>query len=94
LVATISSAASAAPPGALLMTAGFIITVPNPIHQLWIESNHTAAVADAVAEVTGVPAVIEFHVATESAPASFAPLPELKAARVNAADQAADSFFQ
>ena len=28
----------------------FIITVPNPIHQLWIESNHTAAVTDAVGD--------------------------------------------
>jgi chromosomal replication initiator protein len=71
----------------------FIITVPNPIHQLWIESNHTAAVADAVAEVTGVPAVIEFHVATEPAPVSYAPLPELKAARVQNADQAPIRFF-
>ncbi|OYW26448.1 MAG: chromosomal replication initiator protein DnaA, partial [Chthoniobacter sp. 12-60-6] len=70
-----------------------IITVPNPIHQLWIESNHTAAVTDAVAEVTGVPAIIEFHVATEPTPVSYAPLPELKAARVNAGDQAPIRFF-
>jgi chromosomal replication initiator protein len=56
--------------GRLADDGRFIITVPNPIHQLWIESNHTAAVADAVAEVTGVPAVIEFHVATEPVPAS------------------------
>ncbi len=69
----------------------FVITVPNPIHQLWIESNHSGAVADAVAEVTGVPAVIEFRVASEPAAPSngvaFAPLPEMKAARANGADQ-------
>ncbi len=81
--------------GRLADDGRFIITVPNPIHQLWIESNHTAAVADAVAEVTGVPAVIEFHVATEPAPmkASYAPLPEIKAARVNAADHQPIRFF-
>jgi chromosomal replication initiator protein len=96
LVVTISSAASAAPCGRLADDGRFIITVPNPIHQLWIESNHTAAVADAVAEVTGVPAVIEFHVATEPVPASaaFVPMPEIKAARVTASDQAAHSLFQ
>ncbi len=73
----------------------FIITVPNPIHQLWIESNHTAAVADAVAEITGVPAIIEFHVASEPQPSipSYAPMPELKAARVNATDTAPIRFF-
>jgi len=69
----------------------FVITVPNPIHQLWIESNHSAAVTDAVAEVTGAPAIIEFQVATESsAPAAslaFVPVPETKAARANGADQ-------
>ena len=76
---------------ALLDDGHFVITVPNPIHQLWIESNHSAAVADAVAEVTGVPAVIEFRVASESTPpvvnAAFAPMPETKAARANGADQ-------
>lgn len=73
----------------------FIITVPNPIHQLWIESNHTAAVSDAVSEVTGAPAAIEFHVATEPPPvtSSSVPHPELKAARVNAVDQAPIRFF-
>lgn len=81
--------------GRLADDGRFIITVPNPIHQLWIESNHTAAVADAVAEVTGVPAAIEFHVATEPVPAgaAFVPMPEIKAARVNAADQAPIRFF-
>ncbi|MFC5457425.1 chromosomal replication initiator protein DnaA [Prosthecobacter fluviatilis] len=79
--------------GRLADDGRFIITVPNPIHQLWIESNHTVAVADAVAEVTGKAAVIEFHVATEPAPVSYAPMPELKAARVNAADQAPIRFF-
>lgn len=74
----------------------FIITVPNPIHQLWIESNHTAALADAVAEATGVAAMVEFHVASEptpTAPVSYAPVPEIKAARVNAADQQPIRFF-
>ncbi|MBL9177930.1 MAG: chromosomal replication initiator protein DnaA [Verrucomicrobiaceae bacterium] len=73
----------------------FVITVPNPIHQLWIESNHSAAVTDAVAEVTGAPALIEFHVASEStpAPSSFAPAPEIKAARVNAPAQEPIRYF-
>ncbi len=81
--------------GRLADDGRFIITVPNPIHQLWIESNHTVAVTDAVAEVTGVPAMIEFHVATEAPPAAakYAPLPEIKAARVSAADQAPIRFF-
>lgn len=80
--------------GRLADDGRFIITVPNPIHQLWIESNHTAAVADAVAEVTGIPAIIEFHVATEPVPApNFAPVPEIKAARVTAADQAPIRYF-
>ncbi|HEY1051517.1 MAG TPA: chromosomal replication initiator protein DnaA, partial [Prosthecobacter sp.] len=81
--------------GRLADDGRFIITVPNPIHQLWIESNHTLAVTDAVAEVTGVPAMIEFHVATEAPPAAakYAPLPEIKAARVSAADQAPIRFF-
>jgi chromosomal replication initiator protein len=73
----------------------FVITVPNPIHQLWIESNHSGAVADAVAEVTGDPAVIEYHVASEPAPTppSFAPVPEIKAARVNAGSQEPIRYF-
>ena len=86
--------------GRLADDGRFIITVPNPIHQLWIESNHTGAVADAVAEVTGVPAIIEFHVASEPAaaaaptPASYAPLPkERKAARENAPDHQPIRFF-
>lgn len=81
--------------GRLADDGRFIITVPNPIHQLWIESNHTAAVADAVVEVTSVPAVIEFHVATEAPPVktAYVPLPEIKAARVNAADQQPIRFF-
>ncbi|MGV3661163.1 MAG: chromosomal replication initiator protein DnaA [Prosthecobacter sp.] len=81
--------------GRLADDGRFIITVPNPIHQLWIESNHTVAVTDAVAEVTGVPALIEFHVATEAAPvaATYAPLPEIKAARVSAADQPPIRYF-
>jgi len=73
----------------------FIITVPNPIHQLWIESNHTAAVTDAVAEVTDQPAVIEFHVASEPLPvkAAYVQQPEYKAARVASADAAPVRFF-
>jgi chromosomal replication initiator protein len=60
----------------------FIVTVPNPIHQLWIESNYVGTLTDAVIEITGQPAVIEFAVASEpSAPVSK-PLPEIKAARV------------
>ncbi len=81
--------------GRLTDDGRFIITVPNPINQIWIEHNHTVAVTDAVAEITGVPAIIEFHVATEPAPvpAKLAPLPEIKAARGNAADQPPIRFF-
>ncbi len=81
--------------GRLADDGRFVITVPNPIHQLWIESNHTAAVADAVAEVTGTSVIIEFHVASEPPPAAaaYTPAPEYKAARVNAADQAPIRYF-
>ena len=60
-----------------------IVHVPNPIHQLWIESNFSGTFADAVAEVLGTAASIEYHVASEP----LRPLPadaslEKKAARV------------
>ncbi len=62
----------------------FRIHVENPIHQLWIESNYAAAVADTVAEVLGAALPVEI-VASErptkwKAPAS-APA-GLKAARL------------
>lgn len=82
--------------GRLADDGRFVITVPNPIHQVWIESNHAAAVADAVAEVTGKPAVTEFHVASEPPPAAapvFAPAPEIKAARANTLEPAPIRFF-
>jgi len=62
----------------------FIVTVPNPIHQLWIESNYVGTLTDAVVEITGEPAVIEFNVASEpvTSPTSSKALPETKAARV------------
>ncbi|MBK8090990.1 MAG: chromosomal replication initiator protein DnaA [Verrucomicrobiaceae bacterium] len=70
----------------------FIITVPNPIHQLWIESNYLGVVSDAVAQVTGEPATIEFHVATEPVTGAHvltpAPAIQLKAARVANAEPA------
>lgn len=63
----------------------FVVTVPNPIHQLWIESNYLAAVSDAVAQITGEPAMIEFAIASEPASAvTKAPAPNIKAARVSA----------
>jgi chromosomal replication initiator protein len=60
-----------------------IVHVPNPIHQLWIESNFSGTFADAVADVLGKAASIEYVVATEQ----LRPLPadaslEKKAARV------------
>jgi len=60
-----------------------IMHVPNPIHQLWIESNFAGIVADAAAEVLGKAVRIEFNVASEP----LKPLPadasvELKAARI------------
>ncbi|MFM2178084.1 MAG: chromosomal replication initiator protein DnaA [Verrucomicrobiota bacterium] len=60
-----------------------IIHVPNPIHQLWIESNFSGTVTDAVAEVLGQAATIEYNVATEKMrPLSPDTSLERKAARV------------
>lgn len=62
----------------------FIVNVPNPIHQLWIESNFSGTLADAAAEVLGTAARIEYSIANEMQ-AGFqmaVPQPELKAARV------------
>lgn len=61
-----------------------IVNVPNPIHQLWIESNFSGTLADAAAEVLGAAASIEFSVANEPRTAFPvpAPMPEIKAARV------------
>ena len=38
------------------------ITVPNPINQLWIESNYAQILAESITEVCGGPRVIEFEV--------------------------------
>ncbi len=38
-----------------------IVHVPNPIHQLWIESNYLAVLSDALAEVLGGPRQISFR---------------------------------
>ncbi|MDZ4288035.1 MAG: chromosomal replication initiator protein DnaA [Prosthecobacter sp.] len=63
-----------------------IVHVPNLIHQLWIESNFAAMLADAAAEVLGSAAHIHYEVATETQkPAmanSKAPV-ELRAARLH-----------
>ncbi len=60
-----------------------IIHVPNPIHQLWIESNFSGTVTDAVAEILGQAATIEYNVATEQMrPLSPDASLERKAARV------------
>ncbi|HCN29357.1 MAG TPA: chromosomal replication initiator protein DnaA [Verrucomicrobiales bacterium] len=61
-----------------------VISVPNPIHQLWIESNFQGVLNDAAAEVLGTAARIEFSVALESAqPFSKDAAPQdVKAARV------------
>lgn len=66
----------------------FVVTVPNPIHQLWIESNYLGAVSDAVAQITGEPAIIDFAIASEPtmAPTGIAGsngMPYIKAARVS-----------
>jgi chromosomal replication initiator protein len=67
----------------------FVVTVPNPIHQLWIESNYLGGVSDAVAQITGKPATIEFAIASEpSVPSTQAAVPHIKAARVAAPDPA------
>lgn len=60
-----------------------VVHVPNLIHQLWIESNFSGTFTDAVAEVLGKAASIEYHVTSEP----LRPLPadasvEKKAARV------------
>lgn len=49
-----------------------LLSVPNPIHQLWIESNFEGILNDAAAEVLGTAARIEFSVASE--PVAFAPM--------------------
>ena len=69
--------------GRMIDGGRFVVTVPNPIHQLWIESNYLVAVTDAVAQVTGEPALIEFAIASEpSAPSPALSMPYIKAARV------------
>lgn len=61
----------------------FRIHVENPIHQLWIESNYAAAVADAVAEVLGAAVPVEIVASEKPAPLNGAqPPPALKAARL------------
>lgn len=60
-----------------------VVRVPNPIHQLWIESNFSGTLTDAATEVMGMVPVIEYAVASEP----VKPLPvdaslERKAARV------------
>ena len=42
-----------------------LLSVPNPIHQLWIESNFSGILNDAVAEVLGTAASIEFNVTSD-----------------------------
>lgn len=42
-----------------------VVHVPNPIHQVWIESNFSGTFADAVAEVLGAAATIEYEIASE-----------------------------
>ncbi|MES2738296.1 MAG: chromosomal replication initiator protein DnaA [Verrucomicrobiota bacterium] len=62
----------------------FIVNVPNPIHQLWIESNFAGILADAAAEVLGTAARIEYSIANELQPVFPATAkPELKAARIS-----------
>ncbi|TDU64565.1 chromosomal replication initiator protein [Prosthecobacter fusiformis] len=61
----------------------FIVNVPNPIHQLWIESNFAGTLADAAAEVLGTAACIEYSIANDSQPGfPVTAQPVLKAARV------------
>lgn len=62
-----------------------IIAVPNPIHQLWIESNFQGVLNDCAAEVLGTAASIEFRIASELVPVrrtETASQREIKAARV------------
>jgi chromosomal replication initiator protein len=60
-----------------------VLHVPNPIHQLWIESNFSGTVTDAVAEVLGAAGTIEYEVSTEVLrPLSIDANVEKKAARV------------
>ncbi len=44
-----------------------ILNVPNPIHQLWIESNHSATLNDAIAEVLGTVVKVEFGITAADA---------------------------
>jgi chromosomal replication initiator protein len=60
-----------------------VLHVPNPIHQLWIESNFSGTVTDAVAEVLGAAGSIEYEVSSEVLrPLSIDASVEKKAARV------------
>lgn len=60
-----------------------VLHVPNPIHQLWIESNFSGTVTDAVAEVLGAAGTIEYEVSSEVLrPLSIDASVEKKAARV------------
>jgi chromosomal replication initiator protein len=62
-----------------------IIQVPNPIHQVWIESNFSVTLADAVAEVLGAAARVQFEVADQDTSRPALPVDvavEKKAARV------------
>ncbi len=62
---------------------GFRLRVENPIHQLWIESNYAATLADAVAEVLGTAVPVEIIAGETSAPLNgSAPAPAAKAARL------------
>ncbi len=47
-----------------------ILTVPNPIHHLWIESNYAAPLSEVVEVAAGGPRHIEFHVQSSTAAAN------------------------
>lgn len=67
-----------------------LIAVPNPIHQLWIESNFQGVLNDAAAEVLGTTASIEFRIASDPPPMRRVEPPrEVKVARVNERSQPA-----
>lgn len=51
-----------------------ILTLPNPIHHLWIETNYAGQLSEVITEVAGGPRHIEFRVSEAQSQPSQAPL--------------------
>lgn len=51
-----------------------ILTLPNPIHHLWIESNYAGQLSEVIAEVAGGPRHVEFRVSADEPKPAQPPL--------------------